>query len=139
MLQTTFLHAAMTVISISRTCPEWRPFEGTWRGEYQGKLFAVVKLRQGSGVMSAGLVRVDADGDVTGVVEPPRTWVTLREVAVSDRRVRFKTGAAGSDAETDYELTLGEGGVAKLRIVDAHPMAKAFELTRVAKWLDRIP
>lgn len=116
-----------------------KPFVGTWRGETQGKTFALLVLRSGgkelTGTISLGVVRM-SDGEPAEVVQEPE----LPGVPVFDSRVQGNDlffGSGGPRGRIDFRMKLMSGGRAEVAMVGISPqrpgagLMAPFKVTRV--------
>ena len=109
-----------------------KPFLGTWRAEYGGKAYAIVKITDGpqlSGSIASGSITADHNGKVIGVDSEASSESPLLEVKVSGGKLQFKS-RDGADL-MEYEMTLTGRKQAELKIAGAP--VRPFVLTRTSR------
>ena len=105
-----------------------RPFVGTWRAEYGGKAYTIVKICDSpelSGSIATGSFTADHNGKIIGVDTEAAAESPLSDVKVENGKLLFKS------PDGEYEMSLTGRKQAQLKIAGAP--VQPFALTRTSR------
>jgi len=108
-------------------------FVGTWKGEFKGKTFVLLKLgpedQQFAGTISMGEINLDDAGNVSEVTEEAGAPVDIFDTKTEAGRLYFKQKDGA--ATMSYEMRLDDAEQAQLKILgDSGPTVQPFKLVK---------
>lgn len=108
-------------------------FAGTWKGEYNGKTYVIVTLKQGGGTLSGtirlGDINTDKDGEITGVEREADHEYEILDPKIVSGKLRFRS--EDTDGSTlQYEMTAVDDTHAGLQLLGSPVPIRPFRLKK---------
>jgi len=110
-------------------------YVGIWKAEYQGKTFALLKLKienqKLNGTLSSGEINVDKDGEVNEVTEEANSETPISEIKRDGAALSFKV--QNENDVDQYQLNLTGEDSAELKIVSPGPLPEGVPVIKPFK------